>query len=101
MDAPCPLHMKEMYKVIRHVLSTRGHELKFELSKDIKIWALNALNDSDFASDKKTRINVFGYILYSCGIPIAWRNKGMKSVVLSTEEAEYMASSEVEKNFSY
>ena len=62
MDAPAPVHLKEMYKVIRHILSTRGHGLKFELRKDIKKWTLKALSDSDFASDKQTRISVFGYI---------------------------------------
>ena len=64
-------------------------------------WALKALSDSDFASDKETRINVFGYIIYFCGIPIAWRSKGMKSVVLSTTEAEYMAQSEVVKELKF
>ena len=64
MDAPAPAHLKEMYKVIRHVLSTKGYGLKFELRKDIIKWALKALSDSDFASDKETRISVFGYILY-------------------------------------
>ena len=29
MDAPAPVHLKEMYKVIRHVLSTKGYGLKF------------------------------------------------------------------------
>ena len=53
MDAPVPVHVKEMYKVIRHVVSTRGHGLKFELRKDIMKWALKALSDSDFASDKE------------------------------------------------
>ena len=95
MDAPAPVHLKEMYKVIRHVLSTKGYGLKLELRKDMIKWALKALSDSDFASDKETRISVFGYIIYFCGIPIAWRSKGMKSVVLSTTEAEYMALSEV------
>ena len=78
MDAPAPAHLKEMYKVIRHVMSTKGYGLKFELRKDIIKWALKALSDSDFASDKETRISVFGYIIYFCGIPIAWRSKGMK-----------------------
>ena len=64
MDAPVPVHLKEMYKVIRHVLSTKGYGLKFELSKDIIKWALKALSDSDFASEKETRISVFGYIIY-------------------------------------
>ena len=35
MDAPAPVHLNEMYKVIRHVLSTKGYGLKFELRKDI------------------------------------------------------------------
>ena len=60
-----------------------------------------ALSDSDFASDKETRISVFGYIIYFCGIPIAWRSKGMESVVLSTTEAEYMALSEVVKELKF
>ena len=97
MDAPAPAHLKEMFKVIRYVLSTKEHGLKFEMRKDIKKWALKTLSDRDFASDKETRISVFGYIIYCCGIPIAWRSKGMKSVVLSTTEAEYMTLSEVVK----
>ena len=69
--------------------------------KDIKKWALKALSDSDFASDKETRLSLFGYIIYSCGIPIAWRSKGMKCVVLSTTEAEYMTLSEVVKELEF
>ena len=81
MDAPAPsVHLKEMYKVIRHVLSTKGYGLKFELRKDMIKWALKAMSDSVFAS-------VFGYIIYFGGIPIAWRSKGKKSVLLSTSEA--------------
>ena len=101
MDAPATVHLKEMYKVIRFVLFTKDYGLKFELRKDMKKWALKALSDSDFASDKETRISVFGYIINFCGIPIAWRSKGMKSVVLSTTEAEYMALSEVVKELKF
>ena len=101
MNAPAPVHLKEMYKLIRFVLSRKDYGLKFELRKDMKKWALKTLSDSDFASDKETRISVFGYIIYFCGIPIAWRSKGMKSVVLSTTEAEYMALSEVVKELMF
>ena len=52
MDAPSPVHLKEMYKVISFVLSTKNYGLKFELRKDMMKWALKALRDSDFASDK-------------------------------------------------
>ena len=64
-------------------------------------WALKALSDSDFASEKDTRISIFGYIMYFYGIPIALRSKGMKSVVLSTTEAEYMALSDVVKELKF
>ena len=101
MDAPDPVHLKEMYKVIRFVLSTKDYGRKFELRKDMKKWSLKALSDSDFASDKETRISVFGYIIYFCGIQIAWRSKGVKSVVLSTTEAEYMTLSEVVKDLKF
>ena len=101
MDAPVPVQLKEMYKVKRYVLSTKEHGLEFGLRKDMKKWALKALSDSDFASDKETRISVFGYIIYFCGIPNAWRSKGMKSVVLSTTKAEYMALSEVVKELKF
>ena len=97
MDVPAPVYLKEMYKVNRHVLSTKGYGLEFELTKNMIKWALKALSNSYFASDKETRISVFGYIIYFCGIPIAWRSKGMKSVVLSTTEAEDMALSEMAK----
>ena len=101
MDAPAPVHLKEMYKLIRYVLSTKDSGLKFKLMKIIKKWALKALSDSDFGSDKETRISIFGYTIYFCGILIAWRSKGMKSVVLSTTEAEYMALSEVVKELKF
>ena len=101
MDAPAPVHLKEMYKLIRFVLSTKEYGLKFELMKDIKKWAQKALSNSDFASDKERRISMFGYIIYFCGIPIAWRSKGIKSVVLSTTEARYMALSEVVKELKF
>ena len=83
------------------MLSTEEHGLKFELWKDMKKWALKALSDSDFASDKETRISVFGCITYFCGIPITWRTKWMKSVVLSTTEAEYMVLSEGVKELKF
>ena len=101
MDAPAPAHLKEMYKLIRFVLSTKDYGLKLKLIKSTRKWVLKALGDSDFSSDKETRISVYGYVIYSCGIPISWRGKGMKNVVLSITEAEYMALSEVVKELKF
>ena len=61
------------------------------------IWKLEALSDRDFANDKDTRYSVYGYIIYFCGITVVWKSKSMKSDVLSTTEAEYVAVSEVVK----
>ena len=38
---------------------------------------------------------MYGYVIYFCGVPVAWKSKSMRSVVLSTTEAEYVAVSEV------
>jgi len=58
---------------------------------------MGGISDSEYAGDKDTRISVYGYILYFCGAPIAWKSKGGKSVTLSSTEAEYVASSEIAK----
>ena len=39
------------------------------------IWKLEALSNSDFANDNDTRYSVYGYIIYFCGIPGAWKCK--------------------------
>ena len=101
MDEPSPAHLKEMYKLISFALSTKDYGPKFKLIKSIRKWVLKALSDSDFTSDKETRISVYGYVIYLCGIPIAWRSKGVKSLVLSTTEAEYIALSEVVKELKF
>ena len=63
-DPPALAHLKEMCKLIKFVLSTKDYGLKFKLIKSMRKWVLKALSDSDFASDKETRISVFGYVIY-------------------------------------
>ena len=65
------------------------------------IWYLEAFSDSDFANDKETRISVYGYVIYFCGVPVAWKSKSMRSVVLSRTEAEYVVISEVVKEIKF
>ena len=66
MDGPAPVHLKEMYNLIMFVLSTKDFGLKCKLIKSIRKWVLKALSESDFASDKDTRISVYGYVIYFC-----------------------------------
>ena len=101
MDGASMAQVTEMYRVTNFVLETKTLGLwMVPIFKD-GIWKLEALSDSDFANDKDTRYSVYGYIIYFCGIPRAWKCKSMKSVVLSTTEAEYVAVSEVVKKIKF
>ena len=102
MDGASLAHVAEqMYRVINFVVETNTLGLRMvRIFKD-GIWKMEALSDSDFANDKDTRYSVYGYIIYFCGVPVAWKSKSMKSIVLSTTEAEYVALSEVVKEIKF
>ena len=98
MDGASMAHVTEMYRVINFVLEMKTLGLRMvPIFKD----GMEALSDSDFSNDKDTRYSVYGYIIYFCGIPVAWKSKSMKSVVLSTTKAEYVAVSEVVREIKF
>ena len=101
MDGASKLQMRELRGVTKFVLDTKNLGLHIVPTMYDGIWHLEAPSNSDFANDKKTRISVYGYIVFFCGVPIAWISKSMKSVVLSTTEAEYVAVSEVVKEIKF
>ena len=97
IDGASMAHVTEMYRVINFLCQTKVLGLRMvPIFKD-GIWKLEALSDSDFSNDKDTKYSVYGYLIYFCGIPVAWKSKRMKIVVLSTTEAKYVAVSEVVK----
>ena len=99
MDRPAPIHLEEMYRFMRYVLETKRYGLQIYPKRCF--WFIQAFGDSDFAGDRETRRSVYGYFVYFCGIPIAWKNKDMRSVVLSTTKPEYIALSEVVKEIKF
>ena len=101
MDGASMTHVTEMYRVIICVLGPKTLGLRMVPIFQDGIWKLEALSDSDFANDKDTRYSVYGYIIYFCGIPVAWKSKSMKSVVLSMTEAEYVTVPEVVKEIKF
>ena len=95
--------IKELRRVIKYVLDTEDEGLKIapKARGTDGILDLEVFCDSDFAGDKETRISVAGYIMYLCGVPISWRSKAMKSVTLSSSEAEYVSLSEAAKEVKF
>ena len=96
MDGASKLQFRVIW-VIKFVLDTKDLGLKMVPTLHEGIWHLEAFSNSDFANDKETRISV-GNVIYFCGVPVAW---SMRSVVLSTTEAEYVAISEVVKEITF
>ena len=101
MDGASMAQVTEMYRVINFVLEMKTFGFRMVPIFNDGIWKLEALSDSDFADDKDARYSVYGYIIYFCGVSVAWKSKSMKSVVLSTSEAEYVAASEVVKEIKF
>ena len=90
-----------MLQVIKCILDTKDLGLKIVPTLQNGIWQLDPFSDSDFANDKVTRISVYGYVIYFCGVAVGWKSKSMRSVVLSTTEAEYVVISEVVKEIKF
>ena len=63
MDRPAPIHLKEMYRIIRYVLETKRYGLKFYPRRCS--WTIQAFIDSDLAGDRETRGSVYGYLYTS------------------------------------
>lgn len=99
LDCPSPAAHKEMLRVIKFALDTRSLVAPTDLIDDK--WIIVAFSDSDFGGDKETRISIAGFILYLMGVPISWRSKNMKSVTLSSSEAEYVALSKAAKEIKF
>ena len=101
LDGATETHYKAMLRVIKFIFETEFHGLTLHPVFQDGLFKLRGLCDSDFAGDKDTRISVYGFILYFCGCPIAWRSKSGKSVTLSSTEAEYVAISELAKEIMF
>jgi hypothetical protein len=52
-------------------------------------------SNNSWTGNKEKRISVTGFITYMLGMPICWRSKGQKSVMLSSSKKEWIAILEV------
>ena len=96
MDGATPEHYKTLLRLIKYVIDTKNHMLKLKVTRnDENIFNIQGYSDSDYAGNKDDRKSITGIIVYCAGVPIAWKSKGQKAVLLSSTESEYFAISEL------
>jgi len=89
---------------VKYVLDTKNYGLKIAPVKSAesgKLLNIIGFCDSDYAGDKQTRLSISGFIIFLCGVPIAWRSKAQRSVSLSSSEAEFVSLSEAAKEVKF
>ena len=91
----------EMLRVVKFVIDTKTFCLKIHPKIENKNWNFKLFCDSDWAGDPETRISVTGFIVYLLNVPVCWRSKAQKGVMLSSSEAEYVAISEATKEIKF
>jgi hypothetical protein len=103
LDGPSHAAYKEFLRVVKHTIDTKNLALKIAPIKpdDEDNWSIVVYSDSDYAGDRETRVSIAGFVIYLLGVPISWKSKGMKSVALSSSEAEYVALSEAAKEVKF
>jgi len=104
LDCASDASMKELLRVVKYVLDTKNYGLKIAPVKSEqsgKLLSLVGFCDSDYAGDKQTRLSISGFIIFLCGVPIAWRSKAQRSVSLSSSEAEFVSLSEAAKEVKF
>ena len=103
LDGATPAAFKEMLRIIKYVIDTKDLALKIkpEIGGENEMWRVLAFSDSDYAGDPESRVSVSGWVIYFCGVLVAWQSKSQRSVTLSSSEAEYVALSEVAKNIKF
>ncbi len=92
MDGATKEHTHMLKRAIKFVLTTPTRGLWMKPTPDTN---LEAYVDSDFAGDLDSRRSTTGYLVYFCGVVVAWKSKQQGGVTLSSSEAEYFAISEV------
>ena len=92
---PGAVHVKANQQALRYVLGTIGQGLCFSKDKNFngKI-TIKCFVDSDWGGCPDTRRSTVGYIIHVCGCPVSWKSRLMKTVALSSCEAEFMALTE-------
>ena len=87
---PLEMHITAAKRVFRYLKKTQDHGITY---KSDFFGTLSAYTDADWATCKKTRKSIGGFITFLNG-PISWASKTQSVVALSTLESEFIAASD-------
>ncbi|KAK9712688.1 Reverse transcriptase (RNA-dependent DNA polymerase) [Popillia japonica] len=82
-------------RVLRYLRKTENAKLVFKKSGE----KLRFYVDADWASDQKDRKSWSGFVIKFASAAIEWRTRKQRTVSLSTVEAEYVAMTEIVKEW--
>ena len=93
--APTRAHWRAAIRILRYLLSTCEHGLRFPISKQDP--SVSAYVDAAFANEpgRKSR---YGYAVFLGPCLVSWASKCTTMVCLSTAEAEFVAATEAAKD---
>ena len=89
---PTKAHWHALKHIFRYLKGTITIGLKFTKSSSNNI--LLGYSDSDYAGDSSTSQSTAGYLFSLSNNPVSWSSKKIKTIALSSCEAEYMALKE-------
>ncbi len=93
----------KLKRVIKFVLDTADYGLKIqpEPEQEGKPWHLTIFSDSDYTGDAEMRISVTRFCVFLMGIPISWKSRAQRSVMLLSSEAKFVALLEAAKEIKF
>eukprot|EP00171_Calliarthron_tuberculosum_P009879 IDg9879t1 len=90
LNQPTQRHWAALKRVARYLIQTKTHGLLYTRG----VPELSAQSDADHAACADKRQSTYGNIIRFASNPIAWCTRRIKSVVTSTQSAEYIGLSE-------
>ena len=89
---PGPAHIAAAKRLLRYLVGTKGLALVFHVPHSSAL-PLLGYADSDWAGEADKRRSTGGYVFLLCGCAVAWSSKLIRSICLSSAEAELVTLS--------
>ena len=91
LNKPSSQHMSAAKRILRYIKGTSSFRLRYERGK--KNYSIQGFSDNDFVGDSDYRKSTTGQSFFMGNFAITWTTAKQNVVMLSSCEAEYIATS--------